>query len=294
MGAVAALAAALTWAFGSLLFERFGRSAGGLALNLIKCSIALALFLPTLFLVSGTFWPTGFTPHEAQVLALSGFVGLTIGDTFWFFCLLRIGARRSLLLFTLSPAMTAMMGALILKEPVTLMMGVGMSVTLAGVAWVVGEPDETGAPQKLDRLGVAFGLFSSLCQAIGSVLTKLVGEGHPSLDVSVVRLAAGTAGLLLVCVLTGRIRRVALAFEDRRNGMAVVLATFLGTYLGVWFMNAGFLLTSVGLAATLNSMSPIFVLPLAAIFMNERPSRRALVGASIAVAGVALLFVTVS
>lgn len=46
MGELAALGAALCWSLASLLFERFGRSAGGLALNTIKCALALVLGEP--------------------------------------------------------------------------------------------------------------------------------------------------------------------------------------------------------------------------------------------------------
>lgn len=294
MGAVAALAAALTWAFASLLFERFGRSAGGLALNLVKCTAALALFVPTLWVVRGTPWPTGMSIDQLGVLALSGLVGLAIGDTFWFLCLLKIGARRALLLFTLAPPMTAAAGALVLNEPFTASMLAAMAVTLAGVGWVISEraPSNGGTPDPgVDRIGVFFGIVSAACQAVGTVLTKVGGSGFPALDVSVVRLTAGTLGLLIVTAALGRLRRAAAPFTTPRSTAAVLGATFLGTYLGVWLMNAGFLLGNVGVAATMNAMSPIFVLPIAALTLGERPSPRAIAGAVVAVAGVALLFV---
>jgi drug/metabolite transporter (DMT)-like permease len=45
-------------------------------------------------------------------------------------------------------------------------------------------------------------------------------------------------------------------------------------------------------ATTLNSTSPLFVLPLAALWMKERITVNAVVGAVIAVSGVALYFLT--
>ena len=297
MGPLAALGAALTWSMASLLFERFGRSAGGLALNLVKCSVALALMIPTLFLLNGRFWPTGLDSGELATLAASGLVGLSIGDTFWFACLLRVGARRGLLLFTLAPPMTALLGAVMLDEAFSTAMAFGMLVTLAGVGWVIRErtaPVGGSETAPVDAIGISLGVAASACQAIGSVLTKLAGEGHAALDVSIVRLAAGTLGLLIIAAASGRLKRTIAPFATRRSGLAVVGATFLGTYLGVWLMNAGFLLTNVGVAATLNSLSPIFVLPLSAFFMKERLSARSILGALIAVAGVALLFVSAS
>lgn len=291
MGELAALGAAMCWSVASLLFERFGRSAGGLALNLIKCTFALALMLPTLALLEGRWWPTTMSGSDAAILGASGLVGLSVGDTLWFGCLMRLGARRALLLFTVAPVLTAFFGSLLLGEPFTAQMLAGMVVTLAGVTWVIRERVEGGSGGGVDVVGVLLGVGSAVCQAIGTVLTKLAGEGFPALDVSIVRLAAGTLGLLVIAAATGRLARTAAPFATRRSGLAVLAATFLGTYLGVWLMNAGFLLTWVGVASTMNAMSPIFVLPLAALFLGERVSARSALGAVIAVCGVAILFV---
>ena len=54
-------------------------------------------------------------------------------------------------------------------------------------------------------------------------------------------------------------------------------------------MNYGFLNAYIGVAATLNSTSPIFVLPLAAIFLDDKLTSRSVVGALIAVSGIAVL-----
>lgn len=294
LGALAALGAALCWSVASLIFERVGRSAGGLALNLIKCAVALVMMLPTLAALSGHWWPPGMDLRTTGILALSGLVGLSIGDTFWFGCLLRLGARRALLLFTIAPIITAILGAAVLGEPLNATMLVGMAITLAGVAWVILERDGAGGERGVDGVGIALGVAAAGCQAVGSVLTKLAGTGFPALDVSIVRLAAGTLGLVVIAVATGRLGRAVAPFATRRSAIGLVAATFLGTYLGIWLMNTGFLHTWVGVAATLNATSPIFVLPLVVLFLGERVSPRSTVGAFVAVAGVALLFVTAS
>jgi len=172
-------------------------------------------------------------------------------------------------------------------------MVVGMLVTLGGVAWVIRERsvDEHGREIGVDAVGVGLGVLAAACQAVGTVLTKLAGEGHSALSVSIIRLAAGTVGLLLMAVVGRRLGRIVQTFRDRRSTAFILLAAFLGTYLGIWLMNAGFLLTHVGVAATLNSTSPIFALPLAAVFFREKLSFRSVVGAVVAVIGVALLFV---
>lgn len=291
MGALAALGAALTWACASFLFERFGRSAGGLALNLVKCVVAAALMFPTLLLLEGRIWPTTMDAATTGWLGLSGIVGLSIGDTLWFGCLLRLGARRALLLFTLAPPITAALAHTVLGEPFTATMILGMIITLTGVAWVIGERASAsgGASAGVDTVGVLLGCGAAVCQAVGSVLTKYAGTGESALSVSLVRLTVGALGLLIVVGLSGRLNKAVAPLRERRTATALIAATFLGTYVGIWLMNAGFLATYVGVASTLNATSPIFALPLA-VLVGERVSPRAAIGAVIAVAGVAVLF----
>lgn len=55
-------------------------------------------------------------------------------------------------------------------------------------------------------------------------------------------------------------------------------------------MNAGLRYTFTDIASTLSSTSPIFILPLAYILENENSSARSVVGACVAVVGMAVLF----
>jgi len=56
----------------------------------------------------------------------------------------------------------------------------------------------------------------------------------------------------------------------------LMVAAVVGSYLGIW-------------SSILGSTEPIFVLPLAYLFLKERVSPRSVLGAVVAVAGVALL-----
>jgi drug/metabolite transporter (DMT)-like permease len=48
----------------------------------------------------------------------------------------------------------------------------------------------------------------------------------------------------------------------------------------------------VGVASTLTSLTPVFLLPLGWLFFKERITQRAVVGTALAVAGTAILFLT--
>ena len=71
---------------------------------------------------------------------------------------------------------------------------------------------------------------------------------------------------------------------------ATLGASVLGPVLGVWLSLIALRLTKTGIAATLMATTPILVLPLVVLLRGERVSPRATIGALVAVAGVALIF----
>jgi drug/metabolite transporter (DMT)-like permease len=61
------------------------------------------------------------------------------------------------------------------------------------------------------------------------------------------------------------------------------------TFGGFWLSLVAVKYVDVSIANTLNSTEPLFVLPLAAIFLKEKIAVKTFIGATIATAGVALL-----
>ena len=290
MGELAALTAALMWAAGSLLFARAGQRTAPVVLNLVKTAGGGLMTAATVLLMGGALVPAQLTPVEVGWLALSGVLGLTVGDSAFFVALNHLGARKAMLLWAVVPVATALLAWPVLDEVPGPAAAVGAALTLAGVIWVLNEraPDG-GAAAKGLSVGVTFGLIAVACQAVGSVTAKMAGTQLDAVGLTLVRLCFGSAGLLVQVVLQGRLREVQAVLRDRRELGVVLAATVLGTYLGLWLSMVALKLTLAAIAATLTATSPIFVLPLARIFLKERLSPRAVGGAAVAVAGVAVL-----
>ena len=155
----------------------------------------------------------------------------------------------------------------------------------------VDEDELEGRLSRYEKIGVAFGVFAALCQATGNVLTKLGGSEITALEISIVRLAFGILGLGIVLGAVGRLFEVKEPLENARTFGLLFAATFLGTFMGIWLMNAGLRYTHTGIASTLSSTSPIFILPLAYFVEGEDLSARSILGACVAVVGVGVLFV---
>ena len=285
LGSGFALGAAFLWAVAALLWNRLGREVSAAAMNLGKGVMALAY-------LSLTLAATGLarlTPRTWLVLGLSGLCGITLGDTFFFLSLSRLGPRRSLLLNALIPVAASLLAMAFFGERLSPRGWAGAGLTLGGVAWVMWEREPRAARGGSRRGGIAYGLGSVLCCAVAVLLSKLGLAQAPPLEASFVRLLVGTAGLVAVVAARGGLRRETLPLREGRLFAVLAVASFFGTYLGIWFSMLALRYTTVTLQVILTTTSPIFVLPLAAAFLGERLSARAVLGAAVAVVGVALL-----
>ncbi|MFH1679544.1 MAG: DMT family transporter [Candidatus Eisenbacteria bacterium] len=182
-----------------------------------------------------------------------------------------------------------------------------MAVALGGVALVIGEkrraapdgltPVATGLEPSAGSIvarhvvlfGVIYGVGAAFGQASGALIIKSALQRVDTLTATAIRMAAGAAGLLLIGGATGRLRRWTGLLVRGRMVLRMFAASVFGPFIGVYLMVVSIDRAPTGVALTLLSTSPIWLLPLGAWFQNDRPSAKEIVGAFIAILGVALL-----
>jgi drug/metabolite transporter (DMT)-like permease len=292
LGEAACLAAAVLWAVAVELFRAPIGTWGPTTVNLAKCVLGTALLAVTVAVVGG-FGDLLAAPAGAlAVLALSGLVGLTVGDTALFVAVTRIGVHRTLLLQTLAPVFAAGIAAATTGEWPTGGQLLGGLLILAGVALVIGPPraGEGAAPNRAaTSVGLAMGLLAALGQGAGVVLSRV---GMASIDVApatLVRLATAAASLVLLAACRRQLGTLLHLAGDPTARRRVVPATVLGTYLAMLLMMLGVALTPAAVAAVLLGTTPVFSLLLVAALHRRMPSSLEIAGTLVAVAGVALL-----
>lgn len=289
-GELAALAAALTWAIGSLLFGRIGRTVPPGAMNLGKLVSAGSLLAFTHLLISSRpFVPVGAGPTTVALLAASGLLGLTIGDTAYFGAIVALGVPRAILLLSSAPVFATLIGWAWLGERLAPRALLGIGLTLGGVVLVVARRAAGAAPAS--ARGVALGVIAALGQAGGSVLSRRAMQaGFEPLAAAVGRIAVGAVGLVVVASVTGHVRPWGAALARDRAWLAVTGASLIGTYGGIWLSQLALAhARSTGVASTLLATSPVFALPLAHALGAEKMTGRSALGVGLAMAGIALL-----
>jgi drug/metabolite transporter (DMT)-like permease len=271
---------------------RVGRGVPAVALNLGKNATAALGFLVLLLATTGVPWPS-MDAEPLLLLALSGVVGLTVCDTLLFRAYLEVGPRRANLFMASTPVLVALVALLPpLSESPPPLAWAGMAVCLAGIVTAILEQSLDPIRRTQLRRGARDGLLAALFQALGLLLARqaLTTTGVSVAEGAMVRLVAGTAGLVLLGLVTGRFAGWGRALARDGAWRRVVGAALIGTFLGILANQAALAWAShVGVQTTLNSLAPVFLIPLSAVFLGEAHDRRAWVSSLLALLGIALL-----
>jgi len=242
-------------------------------------------------------------------LALSGFIGLVIGDQALLTAFLYVGPRLAVLVTTTAPLFAALFGWLAFHETLAPSAWLGMWMTIAGVAWVILErrrSETIAAPTHLGW-GVSLALLAAACQAGGLMLSKK-GMGHGWLSAqehlapqsaTLVRMIFAALGMIPLLWIRGlreqRRRRVGLTVDPTASSQSgygfAFCGAIVGPYLGVWMSLIATDRAPVGVAQTLCSLPPVLILPFAAWLYKEPITLRTVIGAVVAIAGCTLLVI---
>ena len=292
-GELAALGTACCWAVGSNLFAAAGRRMGSVVLNRLRLTVAAGFLGLAMWAVHGVPWPTWATPLQLALLSASGVVGFVFGDTYYFRALVILGPGKASLLASLAPVFTAILAIPVLGEHLGRTAILGVALTLGGVYLVLaaGERIVDAHVEGSAFAGVVAGVLGALGQAGGYVISKLVlRDGLDPLSATIVRIAAAVLCVWAMAALGGGIGRSITALKDRKVAAFMVGGAFAGPFLGVTLSLTALKHTEAGIAASLTAIYPILTLFLSSRFHGERVTPRILIGAMVAVAGVAVLF----
>jgi drug/metabolite transporter (DMT)-like permease len=284
--------AALCWAMGSLLSVHASSRMGAFAFTRWRLFFALTL-LWALAVWTGQ-WNSLSAPAMA-LLALSGFVGIFIGDTALFSCMNRLGPRRCGVLFATHALFSVLLAWVFLGETLWGWTLAGSALLVSGVMVAIAwgrRADETHRWEDTrGRLatGVALGLLAAVCQAVATLMIKpLMSTGIDPVTASAVRVSAAFAvhlALLWAGLGLARVQQPLSAHVLWSTWASAAVAMALGMTLILAALRTG----QANLVGILSSISPVLLLPLLWLVYRRRPALGAWLGSSMAVVGTALI-----
>jgi drug/metabolite transporter (DMT)-like permease len=291
VGELAALLTALLWTFSALAWTVAGKRVGALAVSFIRLIIACGLMIGYSRAIRGLWLPSDADLRTWLVLGVSGIFGFFLSDLCMLKAFLLIGPRLSLLIGSLTPPMAALLSWAWIGDRLAWWSWLAMTVTLAGVVWVVLErPSAEDRPHARHRSrGIILAVLSAAMMAVGYVLSKEGLGDYDAVAATLIRVLVALPGYALLVTLWRRWPGILAAMRDRRVMAIVTFGAIVGPFVGVAFSMIALRYASTGVVATIIATMPVLILPFSILLHHERISLRAAGGAVVAVAGIALL-----
>jgi len=305
-GEFLSLIVALMWTFTALFAEVASKRMGALTLNVWRMVLSIALLGSVLWILCGRPWPQYTTPEVWGWFLASGFMGFVFGDYCLFNSYLLVGSKFGQLFMTLASPFAAFTAWIIMGERMSWLGLLGMIVTLVGIGISILGKNESGQRKlKLPLRGILLGVGAGMGQGVGLVLSKLgmvtYAEQIPA-DASqvadmmpfagtMIRALMGLLGFGGAMLLTHQTHTLSRAWKDRKGAAAGMGAILLGPFLGVSLSLLAVNMTHAGVAQTLMSLTPIFILWPSRWIFGTKVTAQEVVGAIIAVIGASLFFI---
>ena len=282
---------ATCWALTGLISADAVRALGAFHFNLLRQGLVTVLLL-SVVVASGALTAPGWS--AMAILALSGIIGILLGDTLNFAAVGRIGPRRAGAVFALNAPMAALLGWAVLGETLGGQAVIGIAVTAGGVALaIMGRPRSDA--HRLEALagtlplGVLLGIGAALGQATGSLIARPVMLG--GIDPYLASLArVGASGAMMALIALTPISPAAPKSMSTKTLILTAATAIIGLLIGMTLFLFALQGSQTGIIATLSATSPVIILPLLWLRTRQRPSGLSWCGAATAIVGLALIF----
>jgi drug/metabolite transporter (DMT)-like permease len=222
-------------------------------------------------------------------------IGFVFGDYFLFKAFALIGARVSMLIMTLVPPITAVIGWLIIGESMTLLEITGMILTVSGIGMAIFSRSGNGKGKRIKLSypvkGILLAFGGTVGQAVGLVLSKYGMGDYHAFAATQIRIIAGMIGFAIIIVLLKKGVVIRNAFKSRPGMIGTGVGSVFGPFLGVSFSLLAVKYAATGVASTIMAIVPILIIPPSVIFFRQKVTWLEILGAFISVGGVTLFFI---
>ncbi|MDD5185236.1 MAG: DMT family transporter [Paludibacter sp.] len=287
IGEFAGIGVAVCWTMSAVFFEKAGYKIGSLSVNFIRLLFAIGFLGITTLFTRGAFFPTDANGYQWFWLGISGFVGFFLGDMLLFQSYMVIGSRTAALIMSLAPMLTAIIGWFFLDEILSPKNILAIFISLVGIIIAISN-------RKM-KLNISFKGFllafgGATGQAVGLILSKKGMGDYDPVAATQIRAMFGLLSFGILITFLGRWKKLGLAFTHSSGIKAVTVGSFFGPFIGVALSLFAIQQTKTGIASTLMSLVPIFIIVPSAIMFKEKITARQVIGAVISIAGASLFF----
>jgi drug/metabolite transporter (DMT)-like permease len=292
IGELAALGAAVSWTISALFYRKALEGAKPISANIIRLAVTGGLLLLVVAIVGRLGVLTGISMELFVLAAVSGIIGLGIGDTLYLVSLKSIGVSRAVPLTCIYPLFSLLWAVLVFGEQITVTVALGAIVIVLGVLFLSRSPQTNAREGRKALLGVVIAVATALLWSVSISLMNLAVKEVPDLDhafiVSTVRVAA--IGGLMLAVSPIIDRRMGFLRMGRKTAAASIVGGVFALGVGWFLLSYSFTLTSQAISVPISSTTPLFSTLAAVLLLREKATVRNSLGSIMIVLGIFLLF----
>ena len=291
LGYLFAIITAACWTQNSIIYTFVGKRVGSSTVTHIRLWIAFPAAVIINLIFTGSILPINFSTLSYIFIGSSGVFGFFIADLFIFKAFQHLGARKTMVIMTLSPIFAAVISWIVFTEILSIIQILGIFITIAGVMIVI-MVESRKSDEKSRPIWIIFALTGALTQAIGMILAKAgLSEGIHPISANVVRIGSGLAGLAIYTLIRREFITDFKKMEDKKSLYLLIAAALVGPVFGMLLALYAFSWAPVGIVTTLMQLTPILLLPIDRFYLKKNIPTGAVWGTMIAVAGAGILFI---
>ena len=290
-GQLISLSTAFLWAISVIIFEYTGKKLGANLVNTIRLIYGLLIIGMILFFTTGNFFAVASSKAWIFII-ISALLGFLVGDYFLFQAFLYIGGRLTLLIYSVTPVMGAIVDYIVFKEVLGVFSILGIVITFLGIAIAIFSKGKEKIQNKHLKKGILFASLGAFGQATGLVFSKLaLTDGLSAFEITQLRILIGLIGFLMVLTFQKKLKEIPKSFKHKKASILLFIGSITGPVLGIWTTIYAMQFAPIGVTTTISQLNTILIIPLSILFLKEKIYKNEIIGAIIAFVGVTLLFI---
>ncbi len=271
-----ALISTLSWALCTVVLKKLGERLDPIGMTTIKAILASILLCLIIFLTGETY---NIGTDKIITIAISGILGIAIGDSLFFASLNRLSPLiLSIILFVGPDLFSGLFGFIFLKEMPSILSWVGIFCILTGLSFFIFPIKKENLESKTQITGIVFALLSLVCTAYSMVIIKPVLTDIPIITATMYRMLFSSVILLLFGFFTRKIFIWKQNLNNRNYNIKLAGTLSLATIGGFWLSLMSIKYCKLIIASALMSLEPFFILIFTILFFKYIPKRNEIIG----------------
>lgn len=290
LGIIIALVASASWSLCAIFYKLLGQKIDSIGLNTIKSILSFILLLLALLISKTNIL------IESDIfirIAISGIIGIVIGDSLFFAALKRLSPFILSLIYFIGPVIfSGIVGFLYFNERPTYITSIGILITLLGISFFLNiKKNETNIEETKTKLsGIVLAVFSIICTISSIGLLKPILNDVPTATVTMYRMLVSAICLILFGIITKKYKEWKKSLSEKKYNIKLFSTISLETFGGFWLSLTAIKYCHFVVISTIYALEPLFIIIFMLAINKYKLIKKEIYGFILSIIGIILIF----